>query len=76
MRDGITRPLGGFPGLSSVCRSPNENTLEAEARREDGTIVGRGVYAVSENGKTMTATTSGFDSQLRQFEIQTVWDRG
>jgi len=73
--DGIVRPLDGLPGLSSVCRSPNASTLEAEARRDDGMVVGKGVYAVSADGKTLTATTSGVDSQLRQFEIRTVWDR-
>ncbi len=74
--DGIVRRLDGLPGLSSVCRSPNASTLEAEARRDDGTMIGKGVYAVSADGNTLTATTSGVDSKMRQFEIQTVWDRG
>jgi hypothetical protein len=73
--DGIVRPLEGLSGLSSVCRSRNASSLEAEARRDDGTVVGKGVYAVSRDGETLTATTSGFDSQMRRFEIQTVWDR-
>ena len=73
--DGKPRPVEGFPGLSSVCQSPDPRTLEAEARREDGVVVGKGVYSISPDGKTLTATTSGFDSQLRQFEIKTVWDR-
>jgi hypothetical protein len=73
--DGILRPLDGLPGLSSVCRSPNGNTIEAEAKRDDGTVIGKGVYTVSAGGKTLTATTSGFDSQMRRFEVQTVWDR-
>jgi len=44
--DGKPRPVEGPPGLSSVCHSPNAHTLEAEARREDGSVVGKGVYKV------------------------------
>jgi len=73
--NGIVRPLDGLPELSSVCRSPNANMLEAEARRGDGIVIGKGVYAVSTDGKMLTATASGVDSRLRQFEIRTVWDR-
>ena len=43
--------------------------------REDGSIAGEGSYIVAEDGTTMTATTAGFDSQLRRFEMRTVWDR-
>jgi len=53
----------------------NENTLRAEARREDGSVAGEGSYAVSEGGRRMTSITSGFDSQLRRFEMRTAWDR-
>jgi hypothetical protein len=73
--DGKSRPVEGLPGLSALCRSPDTNKLEGEARREDGTMVGKGVYVISQDGKTLTATTSGFDSPLRQFEVRTVWDR-
>jgi hypothetical protein len=45
------------------------------ARREDGSMVGSGRYVVSSDLQTLTATTSGFDTQLRRFESQTVWDR-
>jgi hypothetical protein len=34
-----------------------------------------GTYAVADDGNTMTATTKGFDSQLRPFLQGTVWDR-
>jgi hypothetical protein len=30
---------------------------------------------VSPDGASMTATTFGYDAQLRQFKQQTVWDR-
>ena len=38
-------------------------------------IFGGGTYVVSADGKSLTATNFGWDSQLRQFEQRTVWDR-
>jgi len=74
--DGVARPVDGFAGLTSVTTRPNRNTIRAEAKREDGSLAGEGTYAVADDGQTMTATTKGFDSQLRPFTMQTVWDRG
>jgi hypothetical protein len=51
------------------------NAIRAEVKREDGSIAGEGSYVVAEGGTTMIATTAGFDSQLRRFEMRTVWDR-
>ena len=73
--DGVAYPVDGLPGLASVTTRPNGNTIRAEAKREDGSIAGEGTYAVAEDGQTMTATTKGFDSQLRPFTQSTVWDR-
>ena len=73
--DGLAYPIDGLPGLTSVTTRPNAKTIRAEAKREDGSIAGEGTYVVAEDGKTMTATTKGFDSQLRPFTHQTVWDR-
>jgi hypothetical protein len=73
--DGVAYPIEGFPGLTSVTTRPNRNTIRAEAKREDGSLAGEGTYVVADDGKTMTATTKGFDSQLRPFTQQTVWDR-
>lgn len=73
--DGRAYPVEGLPGLSSVTSRPDPNTIRAEARREDGSLAGEGSYVVAEDGMTMTATTAGFDSQLRRFEMRTVWDR-
>jgi hypothetical protein len=33
------------------------------------------IYVVSEDGRSLTATTSGWDTQLREFKQTTVWDR-
>lgn len=73
--DGTAYPVDDLPGLTSVTTRPNHNTIRAEAKREDGSVAGEGLYSVADNGETMTATTKGFDSQLRPFTMQTVWDR-
>ena len=44
-------------------------------KREDGSVAGEGTYVVSQDGTSMTASTAGFDSQLRRFEMRTAWDR-
>ena len=73
--DGRAYPVPDLPGLTAVCRRVDPNTLSAEVRREDGTLAGRADYAVSPDGRSLAATTSGFDTQLRQFRQYTVWER-
>jgi hypothetical protein len=73
--DGVAYPVDGFPGLASVTTRPSRNTIRAEATREDGSLAGEGTYVVADDGQTMTATTKGFDSQLRPFTMQTLWNR-
>jgi hypothetical protein len=73
--DGKDHPVPDFPGLISVTTRPDPHTISSEARREDGSVVGGGTYVVSPDGKTLTATNFGYDTQLRQFKQQTVWDR-
>jgi hypothetical protein len=73
--DGVAYPVEGLPGLVSVTTRPDRNTIRAEARREDGSLAGEGTYAVAADGRSMTASTKGFDSQLRPFTMQTLWDR-
>ena len=73
--DGIAYPVPGFPGLTAVCTRRDPNTLSAEVRREDGTLAGQAEYVVSPDGRSLAATNSGYDSQLRQFRQYTVWDR-
>ena len=73
--DGRPYPVPDFPGLSAVTTRVDPNTLRAEAKREDGSTAGEGTYSVSEDGLSMTATTAGFDTQLRRFEMKTVWER-
>ena len=73
--DGQPYPVPDFPGLSAVTSRPDANTIHGMAKREDGSIVGEGQYVVSADGASMSATTTGFDTQLRRFETRTEWDR-
>jgi hypothetical protein len=73
--DGQDHPLSDFPGLIVVAHRLDPHTIRSEVRREDGSVVGGGSYVVSEDGRSMLATTFGYDSQLRQFQTQTAWDR-
>jgi hypothetical protein len=73
--DGVPRPLAGFPELMAVATRPSPNSLHGEVRRRDGSVVGEGDYVVADDGRSLTATTTGIDSQLRRFQIRTVWDR-
>jgi len=73
--DGVEHAIPDFPGLTAVTTRLDANTLRGEARREDGSVVGGGTYAVSSDGKILTATNFGWDSQLREFQQKTVWDR-
>jgi hypothetical protein len=74
--DGEARPVKDFPGLSASATQPNPREIHGQVKREDGSIVGEATYVVSEDGKSLTATAAGFDSQLRRFETRTVWERG
>lgn len=73
--DGIAYSVEGLPGLTAVTTRPNPRTIRAEAKREDGSLAGEGTYIVAADGRTMTASTRGVDSQLRPFTLTTVWDR-
>jgi hypothetical protein len=73
--DGKPYPVEQLPGLNCITTRPDSNTIRAEVKREDGSIAGEGTYEVAADGKTMTASTSGFDSQLRPFTMRTVWER-
>jgi hypothetical protein len=73
--DGQPRPVPDFPGLAMTSTRPDPNTLHSDLRREDGSIAGQGTYSVSTDGRSLTAVTAGFDSQLRQFEQRTAWDK-
>lgn len=73
--DGKEYPVPGFSGLKTVATRESANAVQVEVHRQDGSIIGQGKYVVSGDGRSLTATTSGFDAQLRRFETRTNWDR-
>jgi len=73
--DGQPHPVPDLPDLLAFATRPAPRALRAEVRRPDGSIVGEGDYVVSADGRSLTATATGFDTQLRRFQITTVWDR-
>ena len=73
--DGRDYPVPDFAGLVVNTVVRDARTLRTECRREDGSLVGAGTFVISEDGASLTATTSGRDTQLREFTQTTVWDR-
>jgi hypothetical protein len=73
--DGKPHPIPDFPGLKYVTTKTDPRTMTGEATREDGSVVGGSTTVVSPDGKSKTVTNFGYDSQLRQFKMRTVWDR-
>jgi|SRR5581483_2200257 len=73
--DGKDHPIPDLPGLKYRARRSDPNTLLGEATREDGSVVGGATKIVSEDGKSMTIENFGYDSQLRQFKMRTVWEK-
>jgi hypothetical protein len=73
--DGREYPLTDFAGLVVSTTRDDARTLRSECRRQDGSIVGRGVFTVAPDGRSLTAANSGFDRQLREFTQTTVWRR-
>src|SRR5688572_13425135 len=64
--DGHDHPDAAAPGVVTT------STIEERALRvvatKDGAVVGRGSYAVSDDGRTLTATMSGFDASGSAFD--------
>jgi hypothetical protein len=52
----------------------DDRTLEVVATK-DGAPVGRASYSVSEDGRSLTSTTSGTDASGRAFDQVIVFDR-
>ena len=73
--DGRDYPVPDFPGLVVRTTRLDAHSVRSECRRQDGSIVGAGTFTVSIDGHSLTATTSGWDSPLREFRQTTHWDR-
>jgi hypothetical protein len=73
--DGQEHPIPALPGLKYMASKPDARTMTQEARKEDGTVVGGSTTVLSEDGNSKTVSNFGYDSQLRQFKLRTVWER-
>ena len=63
------------PGVVAVTTWIGTRVLESEAKK-DGRSLGKGTYAVSGDGRTLTATVAGTDAAGAPFEQVIVFDRG
>jgi hypothetical protein len=72
--DGGARSFPQAPGVA-VTTWIGTHVLQTEAKK-DGRSLGTGTYAVSEDGRTLTATVAGTDAAGAPFEQVIVFDRG
>ena len=74
--DGQEHPMSPqAPDVVTATRWIGTHVLESEARK-DGHSLGKGTYAISEDGRTLTATVAGTDAAGAPFEQVIVFDRG
>jgi hypothetical protein len=73
--DGHEHPIPQAPGIVVVTRWVGSHVLETEGLK-DGQSVGKGTYAISEDGGTLTATVAGTDGGGANFAQVIVFERG
>src|SRR5262245_30675203 len=73
--DGREHPVSPqAPGVVALTKWVGTHLLATEARK-DGQVVGSATYAVSDDGKTLTATVAGIDAAGKSFDQVIVFDR-
>ena len=73
--DGLEHPASpDAPGVMMLTTWTTPYTLETQARK-DGQVLGKGTYAVSADGRTLTATVAGIDGAGKAFDHVIVFDR-
>ena len=73
--DGREHPVNPqAPGVVAVTRFVDPRTLLTQANR-DGQPLASATYAISEDGRTLTATVAGVDAAGRTFDQVIVFDR-
>ena len=72
--DGVERPVPGAPEFMGMTTRPDPNTIRVLSRTGDQ-VVGEGSYVVSADGRSLTATVRGIDTERRTFQTVVVWDR-
>lgn len=74
--DGEAHPVSPqAPDLVLISTWMGTHALETTAKRGEA-VIGRGTYAVSADGQTLTATVAGTDAQGKAFDQVIVFDRG
>jgi len=72
--DGQEHAVSQAPGVVAVTTWIGTHVLESEAKK-GGRLLGKGTYAVSGDGRTLTATVAGTDAAGAAFEQIIVFDR-
>lgn len=72
--DGSEHPVSGAPGVRAVSTRVDSNTIRVVVRRGHESV-GDGLYTVSSDGRILTTTLSGVDSEQRSFQSTVVWRR-
>lgn len=73
--DGVEHAVSPHaPGVVAMTKWIGTSVLATEARK-DGRSVGSATYAVSDDGRTLTATVSGIDAAGKAFDQVVVFDR-
>ena len=73
--DGREHPVSEqAPDVVVVTQLVGRNVLQMLAKRE-GKVIGRSVYEVSMDGKTLNAKVSGIDANGKEFEQTIVFER-
>jgi hypothetical protein len=73
--DGQEHPVSPqAPGVVAVTKWIGTHVLTTQATKE-GRLVGSATYAVSDDGKTLTATVAGIDAAGKLFDQVIVFDR-
>jgi hypothetical protein len=71
--DGHDHPFSQAPGV--VVNTTLTPQALRSISRKDGQVVGRSIYDVAQDNRTMTATVSGVDASGQSFEQVIVFDR-
>jgi hypothetical protein len=72
--DGRERPVPVQPDVTMLAEWSSPTRLRTLGKK-GGSVVGEGIYEVSADGRTLTATVSGVDASGSRFEQVIVYDR-
>ncbi|HTQ55545.1 MAG TPA: hypothetical protein VMI94_13850 [Bryobacteraceae bacterium] len=73
--DGSESPVTGAPYDTIAIKQVNANTFTYSAKKKDGKYSVTGRSVVSKDGKTMTNTIKGTDTEGKPYRATMVWDK-